>query len=166
MPLSHLYEDRGFLRHIFDHADESDGTDEVLPVGTILPWLPVPNSDQIPPRGWVICAGQTVVDPESDFNMTQLPDLTKDIFLMGTDINKIGIENGANSIKIDGKHGHSGVTDRPTRDKDDCDNGGDKDPSSRNHRHSFTIPVTEGEHNHGGENRPLHLGVFFIIKIK
>jgi hypothetical protein len=139
------------------------GTND-FPVGSILPIFPPKGTGFRLPKGWVVCCGQVIVDPDSPYKNERIPDLTTDIFLMGTDIDKIGYEAGANKIIPDGIHNHTGITSGPNT-LDRCEEGSDKKPGCGRHTHQYSTS-TSNSHDHGSENRPHFIGVIYIIKIK
>ena len=154
------------IKHLTDVMNKPDDFEEEpskFPIGTILPVFPPKGAGFKMPKGWVVCDGRVVVHPHSPFKNTNLPNLTSDIFLMGTGVDKVGSESGNNTMPSDGAHNHSGSTGGPSG-HDRCDNGGDRHPGSRNHGHSFTTS-TNGGHDHGGDNRPHFFGVLYIIRI-
>ena len=86
-----------------------------LPIGTTLFWMAVKFSDQnnggpisiidqifLPP-GWSIANGSKVEDSKSVYHNLYLPNLTSDIFIMGTSGSSIGNIGGTN----DASHKHN-----------------------------------------------------------
>jgi len=157
---------RFFTEDIIEEAEtlpEKKPKPTSFPVGTILPVFPPKGTGFKLPRGWAVCDGRVIVDPQSPYKNTNLPNLTSDIFLMGSSVTDIGSIGGSNQIAADGNHNHTGRTGGPSS-RDGCDNGGDKHPGSHHHSHGFTTSTT-GQHNHGGDNRPQFFGVLYIIRI-
>ena len=131
------------------------------PVGTILP-VYSPHALAIP-EGWCLCGGQPITDPTSPFFNLSVPNLIDGRFLMGTvSGNTYGKTGGTNTLASSGNHAH-----RYTIAKSN------PQPSHQGYQgrgddcyFSSTDTSGNGDHNHGGENRPQWFGVFYIIKFK
>ena len=154
-----------------------------VPVGTILPYVGPLN---ILPPDWKPCDGSLIKDPSSPFNNLNLPDLRDDRFLMGVQVpGRIGEKAGNNGIPSDGSHSHNlhnagghahgGATAQfmgYLQGKINWGRQGEQgDPFMPTYQivqdgdHAHGIDAN-GTHNHGGENRPLYYGVYYIIRIK
>jgi hypothetical protein len=120
-----------------------------VPTGTILPWIPTDNMKNVP-KGWNVCDGS---------NGT--PDL-EGRFLMGVrHLDKTQSKGGRSDIPGQGAHSHGGATTTVNSNRIAYDGGGDNNGVWFNHNHSIQ---EEGNHNHGGENRPPYFTVIYIIK--
>lgn len=130
------------------------------PVGTIISvyW---PHSVELP-EGWCICAGQVILDTDSPFYNLHVPNLTDDRFLMGSTEQSYGEYGGTNSIATSGNHTHSYSIQR---------NRPQPSPAGYQGRGSDCYVSTldtsaNGNHDHGGENRPKWFGVGYMIKYR
>lgn len=120
-----------------------------VPVGTILPWIPTDKMKTIP-KGWKVCDG-----------INGTPDL-EGRFLVGVrHINKTQQKGGRNDIPAQGGHNHGGATTSVNSNRITYDRGGDNNGVWFNHSHGIR---GEGNHNHGGDNRPPYFTVIYIIK--
>ena len=123
-----------------------------LPVGSIVPFFPPRGKSFSLPYGWVIAANS---------DMRTVPNLTKNVFLMGSE--KAGKAGGINRRTPDGDHTHIGKTEFCFEDELIwCDAMGSNTPAGT-HIHSFHSSQN-GDHNHGGETRPNYFGTMFIVK--
>lgn len=134
-----------------------------VPVGTIVAFVGALNT--LPPE-WQPCDGRVIRDPASPFNNRNLPDLMNDRFIMGVNAAKaVGQSGGDNSIPRVGNHSHGGGTDHGTHVN--------WNPGSEfriggevfDHVHGIRTD-DQGAHDHGGDNRPAYIGVYFIVRIK
>ncbi|GAB5404326.1 MAG: hypothetical protein Aurels2KO_25570 [Aureliella sp.] len=130
-------------------------------VGTILPYYP-PGEIELP-EGWLLCAGQKVTDSSSPIFGFNVPQLADQRFLLGTCAGEsFGAYGGANNVLPSQMHNHGGSTGGGPGSRG-ADNG--LDWQATHGRHSHTIE-DDNAHNHGGDARPQHFGVLFLIKIK
>ncbi len=132
------------------------------PIGTIVAMYLPPLTLYSLPIGWLFCWGQVCIY-DGPFKDKNVPDLRDNRFLMGAREN-IGGYGGSNSILPDGHHSHGGTTSEASKIYDGCDSGSDRYPTQGFHTHTFTTN-NNGEHNHGGDNRPSFFGVIYIIKV-
>ncbi len=137
-----------------------------VPIGTILPYV---GPLAALPAEWHDCDGSLLVDPASQFHNQHLPNFDAGVYMMGTgDPNLVNVQAGSNVLNADGLHNHTGGTS-------DANIGGFvpghafqavNGPNLQDHTHSLNISGN-GQHTHnGGDNRPLSLGVHFIIRVK
>ncbi|MDO8262883.1 MAG: hypothetical protein Q7T21_06630 [Gallionella sp.] len=132
------------------------------PVGTILP-LYVPKTIQLP-KGWCICAGQTILDPESPFMNLPVPNLIDGRFPMGTIFtDSYGKYGGTNNIATSGNHDHLYTIRKAGTRERTPDGFQGEGPECK----TVTLHTTgNGAHDHGGENRPQWFGLLYMIKYK
>lgn len=96
--------------------------DEMIPVGTVMAWLP--NLPGVPalPDGWVECNGAVINDPESDLNGQVTPALNAGRFLRGAEAS--GGVGGAASVAHSHKtplFGYNGVYTNPFGTSEDAE---------------------------------------------
>ena len=139
------------------YAAHAASVDQGVPVGTILPFAGDAASLD---ANWVVCNGATVTDPGAgllDFSPApgvQVPNLTDNRFLMGVAAGAVGVTGGRNDLPTDGSHTHSfGQT------------SSDLAPDA-SHFTSGSFTNAAGGHNHGGDNRPVFLGVQYIVRVR
>ncbi|WP_428328739.1 hypothetical protein [Mucilaginibacter sp.] len=133
-----------------------------VPVGAILPF--VGSLDHLP-ANWQPCDGRLIHNNQSPFNDQRLPNLVDNRFLMGVSPSSaVCAYGGNNTIPDQGQHSHGGATNK----------FGGYQPGEINYdrgpgrQDQFMMRLgidSDGNHNHGGENRPLFCGVYFIIRI-
>jgi hypothetical protein len=132
-----------------------------VPVGTILPFV---GSITGLPDGWVPCDGRLIQDAGSWFNGHNVPQINGSTYLSGvSDPAVVNTTFGQNDIPAVGAHNHGGQTGFENVAQPDS-HGFEKE-GDECHIHTHDINQ-DGGHNHGGENRPLSVGVWFIIRIK
>jgi|UPI00037C4812 hypothetical protein len=120
-----------------------------VPIGTILPWIPTDKMKNVP-KGWKVCDGTNGA-----------PDL-EGRFLMGVrHLNKTQQKGGRGDIPAQGAHSHGGATTSVNSARITYSHGGDNNGVWFNHSHGIK---NEGNHNHGGENKPPYFTVIYIIK--
>ena len=138
-----------------------------VPLGTILPYA---GPEKCLPPNWLPCDGRIVNNPLSYLHGQSTPRLTDNRFFMSVadeaDVLRIG---GTDRISPDGMHTHpfAGTTepDQATvmvKQKETQNSAVAMSP------HTHTVRGTVdggGQHDHGGENRPPFVGVFFIIRV-
>ena len=133
-----------------------------IPVGTILPF--VGTLDDLPDN-WQPCDGRLIHNERSPFNDKRLPNLLDNRFLMGVSASSdVCGYGGNNTIPQDGQHSHGGVTNGfggYQQGEINYDRGPGR-PDAFMMRFGIN---SDGAHSHGGENRPLFCGVYFIIRI-
>lgn len=159
-----------------------------VPVGTVLAYIG--DSEHLPAQ-FALCNGRVITDADSPFHGQKTPDLTNDMFLRGVaTATQVQTVAGRNDIPLDGQHNHHGQTDnagahRHTGTTDLATDRGPGVPGAYEsegdekhfHNHGFTsdgVPdhshsyntSQQAAHSHGGENRPLSFGVWFIMRIK
>ncbi len=121
----------------------------VVPIGTILAWIPTDNMPT-PPEGWKVCDGTNGA-----------PNL-EGRFLIGVrHLNKTQQKGGRADIPGQGNHSHGGATTSVNANRITYDRGGDNNGVWFNHSHGIR---GDGSHDHGGENRPPFFTVIYIIK--
>lgn len=126
-----------------------------FPIGTIIPYIPLNGSINIP-KGWTICKGQKITDRKSLLLDKVLPNLSSDVFLMGvSDLSLLGVVEGSNEIISDGNHTHGIRKLSPNNSGFGNDNADDQ-----------FITDAQGSHNHGGDKKPIHCGVLYLIRYK
>jgi hypothetical protein len=142
---------------------QSDFPDPItIPVGAILPFIGTLNDL---PANWQLCDGRLINNGASPFDGKRLPILNDDRFPMGVEAAASVCEYGGNNgIPNSGQHAHNGLTNGfggYQAGHINYDRGPDRpDP----YMIRFGIDA-DGNHNHGGENRSLFCGVYFIIRI-
>ena len=133
-------------------------TNKDFPIGTIIPYIPYGfNGIKLQlPYGWAICAGQVVYDKTSPLYLKKLPDLINNTFIMGTmNYSNLGEVSGSNEISTDGNHTHGLRKLSPHNSGFGNDNADDQ-----------FLTDSQGAHNHGGDKKPKHCGVLFLIRYK
>jgi hypothetical protein len=103
----------------------------------------------------------------SSFHGKTLPNLMDNRFIMGVaSAEELNVMGGSNEIRMDGQHNHRGsATNRVNQVSGSpryLDSSGNR---GFRHTHDLKINVN-GNHNHGGDNRPQFLGTYFIIRVK
>lgn len=129
------------------------------PVGAILP-VYYPHRIELPP-GWCICAGQIITEPASPFFNLHAPNLTDERFPMGTSSpTSYGKNGGANLLVPSGNHSHTYTIQKhaPQPSPDGYQGRGP------NCYVSTMNTSSNGDHDHGGENRPNWFGLLYIMK--
>jgi len=133
-----------------------------LPIGTILPFIGSLNDL---PNNWQPCDGRLINNAKSPFNDKKLPELMDNRFLMGVSASLDVCSYGGNNVIPEcNDHNHNGATNEFKGYQPgniNYDSGPDRQDS---YMMRFGIDG-DGAHNHGGENRPLFCGVYFIIRI-
>ena len=136
-----------------------------MPVGTIIahfgPWQ---FSDK-----WQICMGQEIRDPDSPLYGRKVPDLNgahapfQATYIAGTlDIRTYNKKFGNNILPGSGTHSHGGRTGRGGgRSYGDADD--ERRHASSDHDHTISA---DGNHDHGGDNRPNTFGLIYLIRVK
>jgi len=138
-----------------------------VPIGTIVPYVGPLGSL---PENWVPCDGRVINVAGSPLNGQPAPRLTDSRFFMSVpDENSVLSLGGTTQIPPGGAHNHlfSGSTDFDqatvlVKEKENNNTAVAKSPHTHNVK-GFT--ESNGEHNHGGENRPPFIGVFFILRV-
>ncbi len=133
-----------------------------LPVGTILPVF-YPNNIQLA-DGWCLCLGQVVNDKDSPFLGKAVPHLNDNRFVMGASgFDLYGKYGGTNTISNSGDHDHTYTIHKAgthNRTPDGFQAEGDECKVVTLHTSS------NGQHDHGGDNRPQWFGVLYMIRYK
>lgn len=133
-----------------------------LPVGTILPAF-FPDKIQLA-EGWCLCLGQVITDKASPFLGRAVPRLGDSRFLMGVSSSDLyGKYGGTNTINGSGDHDHTyTIRKAGTRNRtpDGFQAEGDECKIVTLHTSS------NGQHDHGGDNRPQWFGVLYMIRYK
>jgi len=149
-----------------DQAGAGSGSSALrgVPVGAILAYA---GSLDALPQGWLPCDGRVVNDANSSFHGKTLPNLMDNRFIMGVaSAEELNVTGGSNEIRMDGQHNHRGsATNRVNQVSGSpryLDSSGNR---GFRHTHDLKINVN-GNHNHGGDNRPQFLGTYFIIRVK
>jgi hypothetical protein len=117
-----------------------------------MAWVPVVGSDNKLPSGWVTC-GSTNTTPNLDQR-----------FLMGvSSFDQVGNVGGRPDIHQDGQHAHGGVTSG-TQGYGPGKINYPRGPG-RQDDYAMRLTITpDGNHHHGGENRPPFYTVIYICK--
>jgi hypothetical protein len=132
-----------------------------VPVGTILAYVGLLSSL---PTGWVPCDGRQINDAASWFNGQSVPQINQSTYLCGAgDPSAVNTRFGRNDIPPVPNHAHGGKT--PIENVGGADGHGFQKEGDQCHTHDHIIDP-DGGHDHGGDNRPLSSGVWFIIRIK
>lgn len=134
-----------------------------LPPGTVLPMY-FPNNKLVIPLGWCICAGQKIEDPASPFLNLNVPNLLDQRFPMGTKVAETyGKSGGNNELAPEGNHSHKYTIRKAGTRQNSPDGFQAEGPQCR----VVTLDTTaDGQHNHGGDNRPRWFGLLYIFKYK
>ena len=133
----------------------------MLPKGTILPWDPtIRDSSGIPtgnfysiPDGWRMCNG-----------LNSTPNLSGRFLIGSNDLGEVRKTGGRIDIPYGGTHDHSGSVSSSCGDRD----ASGFQASGNNCRlisNSLSV-ISDGNHNHGGENRPPYYTVIYITKVR
>ena len=132
-----------------------------VPVGTVLSFV---GSIATLPDGWVPCDGRTVHDAASWFNGQAVPSINGFSYLSGvSDPAVVNTTFGRNDVPRDGNHAHGGQTGGENVGA--ADGNGFQKEGRQCHVHTHGVGA-DGAHDHGGDNRPVSVGVWFIIRIK
>jgi len=133
------------------------GADE-WPVGTILP-VYFPHKIELP-IGWCLCAGQEITDKNSPFFNRHAPNLIDDRFPMGTaSPQSYGKSGGANLLKASGDHNHSYTIQKRSPQPSPQGYQGKGDAC-----YISTLSTSDnGNHDHGGDNRPNWFGLLYMM---
>lgn len=132
-----------------------------VPVGTVLPFV---GSITTLPDGWLPCDGRLVHDAASWFNGKNVPLINASSYLSGVnDPIVVNTTFGQNDIPKAGQHSHTGNTGGEVVGA--ASPLGFQKEGGQCHVHVHGI-TADGDHDHGGENRPFSVGVWFIIRIK
>lgn len=134
-----------------------------LPIGAVLPVF-FPNNKIVIPDGWCVCAGQRIDDAASPFANLNAPNLLDQRFPMGTKVTETyGKQGGSNDLASEAGHSHSYAIRKAgtkVRSPDGFESEG-KDCRT------VTLETgANGEHNHGGDNRPRWFGLIYIFRYK
>lgn len=133
-----------------------------IPVGAILPFVGSLNDL---PENWQPCDGRLITNVNSPFNDKKLPELMDKRFLMGvsaaTDVCSTG---GTNDIPMEAAHIHGGATNGFAGYQPGHINY-DRGPDRQDEFMMRFGILPDGQHNHGGDNKPAYCGVYFIIRI-
>ena len=129
------------------------------PVGSVILWLPVGFEDTINgspqsllsviyvPVGWKVADGSKIEDASSPFNGYYLPNLTGDIFLMGSNVNFAGISGGTN----DSSHKHNIAHHHKTNNGANNVSGIVGITGGHNHSYADQTPTAGGGAEGGGD---------------
>jgi hypothetical protein len=145
-------------------ASRVDGLEKLMvPIGSIIDWFR-PDKSTLVPDGYQLCDGAKIVDPFSPLTGQATPNLV-DRFTMGVTAARIGETAGRANIPKAGTHSHGGRTSgfagyMPGEVNYDVRRG---HPSEY---HIESVIGPDGEHDHGGENRPPYVGVLKIMRIR
>lgn len=132
------------------------------PIGAILPYYGDPAA--LDGSGWVPCDGTPCPDwaderlklflrNRSPERPGCLPNLNDGRFLRGTgSLDELGRSGGTDAIRVDGEHSHDSGGRKLKR--------GGEDSTPEYHVY------TAGAHDHGGDNRPPFVNVYYIMRLK
>lgn len=144
----------------------------ILPIGSIIAYgLPL-DSDQkmaeLQRAGWSLCDGSVITDAESPIKGSTLPKLTDDRFLMGVGLKSgFGLTAGNNKIPQQDHHAHAFSAQTGGGGGLGRSGGDQRNLSENTHTHSVSGTTSPGgQHDHGGDNKPACMGVYFIMRIK
>lgn len=139
-----------------------------VPIGSIILWLPVAFVDSFNsnpfvltneiniPIGWRIANGSKVEDPSSPFDGYYLPNMTSDIFLMGTTTSVAGVAGGTN----DSSHKHNIAHHHYTFNG--ANNIAGKVSTDGSHTHTYydSVPYSTGGGGEGGGDWLANIGAW------
>lgn len=143
-----------------------------IPVGGIIPWVPLDASANVNtvsgsiPAGFRLCTGPDAQDdPSTAFDETRIPDL-RDRFIKGVDETQTALSEGGSHKN---NHNHSGTTGGannagPSQGAAAPYNNGVVLPQS-GHGHGFTTG-SNNDAQTAYSNAPAFVSLFFIIRVK
>lgn len=150
-----------------------------LPLGTIIDWFRF-DADQPLPRGFAVCDGSVIDNPESPFRGQSLPNLV-DRFTMGVTLSRVGETGGFAShghrhtfggstdsrAILGGAHGHTWFAREGDVAEENAAHGGPgRDVSGGAHSHGSHLHNFSGTTSQTNlENRPPFFGVLKLMKI-
>ena len=150
-----------------DIVDEINGTTttanilpQIVPVGSILPWLKSLGSTPALVDGWVECNGQTISDAESIYDGVTIPDLnTTNNFLRGNSTSSLEDAGGTATHNHGGFTSITGRGDRKGTSSGVDSNSGLEEAGGSTIRATTQIISTVN-------NEPPYTNVVYIMRIK
>lgn len=139
------------------YASEINGN--LMPVGSVIPWLKSLTNTPALPSNWVECTGQTLSDSDSVYDGVTLPDLNDGVFLEGRSTS--GSTGGAATMA----HTHNINSGSGTNSGTSGTNFDDWGPFNTGYAVGDPGPIpTQAASN--TENRPPFYTVVWIMRIK
>jgi hypothetical protein len=139
-----------------------------VPVGAVVAWYP-PSADMLP-RGFALCNGDTVNDPESPFHKMPTPNLTSRFILGASTVSAPPATGGSVELNLDGYTLTTGPTQSDSNDDVTPDVVIRNVPGSTQYRYDMVSDGDgwqDGNHHHVATiPAPGWLALLYIMRIK